>query len=91
MARSLIDTFRMNNELVNRLEQSAFVANETNKEEHRQEVIIRHRLVALYGDGLRRIHADLKTRTSSLLRSLRKHGVLNEHAVTTGEFGGRKR
>jgi len=78
IAKSLLDTFRMNNELVSRLEQSSLLANETNKEEHKQEVIMRRQQVALYAAGLKQIHADLKTRTSSLLRSLRKYGVLNE-------------
>ncbi len=78
IAKSLIDTFRMNNELVNRLEQSAILANETNDEGHKQEVIMRRQQLVNYAVGLKKIHADLKTRTSSLLRKLRKHGVLNE-------------
>lgn len=80
IAKSLLDTFRMNNELVNRLEQSALLANETNKEEHKQLVLMRRQQVSLYAVGLKQIHADLKTRTSSLLRSLRKYGVLSERS-----------
>ncbi len=78
LAKSLVDTFRMNNELVNRLEQAVLLANETHSEKHKQEVIMRQQQVAHYATSLKQIHADLKTRTSSLLRSLRKHGVLNE-------------
>jgi hypothetical protein len=77
-AKSLLDTFRMNNELVNRLEQSVLLANETKNQQHVQEAIIRRKQLALYANSLKKIHASLKPRVSSLLRNLRKHGVLHE-------------
>jgi hypothetical protein len=77
-AKSLVDTFKMNNELVNQLEHATLLANETQNEKHQQEVVLRHQQVASYASNLKQIHTDLKTRVSSLLRNLRKQGVLNE-------------
>lgn len=78
IAKSLVDSFKMNNELVSQLEQAAILARETQNEAHMQEVALRRQQVANYAAGLKRIHADLKAKTSSLLRNLRKHGVLSE-------------
>ena len=78
IAKSLLDSFRMNNELVNQLEQAMLLANETGNETHMREATLRRQQVVTYAIGLKIIHAELRDRTSSLLRNLRKYGVLNQ-------------
>ncbi len=78
IAKSLLDSFRMNNELVSQLEHAILLANETGNEAHMEEAALRRKQVVTYAIGLKRIHAELKDRASSLLRNLRKHGVLNQ-------------
>lgn len=77
-AKSLIDTFEMNNQLVSWLEEARILARETQNETHIQQIALRREQVASYAVGLKAIHEDLKTKTSGLLRRLRKLGVLNQ-------------
>jgi hypothetical protein len=78
IAKSLIDSFRMNNELVLQFEQAVLLANETQNEKHQQVATLRRQQIVVYANSLKRIHGDLKVKVTSLLRELRKQGVLDE-------------
>jgi hypothetical protein len=79
-ARGLVDSHRMNNELLHKYEQLALLHQETNDEIHLQQAQASYNVMVEYGASLKESRAKLKESMDALLRSLRKLGVLNETA-----------
>lgn len=80
-ARGLIDSFRLNNELVHKYEQAALLARETNTDIHKQIMHIHHAALVKYAEQLKLIHQELKEKVQHLLRELRKQGVLANNVL----------
>lgn len=76
-ARGLIDSFRLNNELVNKYEYAYWLYQETNNEIHRVSVEAHQRSLVEYAKQLKKGHEEIKGKVSGLLRALRKQGVLS--------------
>jgi len=79
LAKGTIDTFRLNNDLVSKLEFSEKLFAESNLDVHKQQSIAHYNSLVAYADSIKEGHKDLKQEVSSLLRMLRKNGVLNEN------------
>lgn len=77
-ARGLIDSYKMNNDLVAKFEYWANLHKETNNAVYEQNA--KGMLVVLqdYGKKLKKSHYELKELSSQLLRRLRKMGVISE-------------
>jgi hypothetical protein len=76
-ARGLIDSYRLNNDLAQKWEYAALLAQETGTAVHVQARDIRLNALIQYAGQIRPRHHELKSMVSSLLRSLRKEGVLS--------------
>jgi hypothetical protein len=77
-ARGLIDSYRLNNDLVQKHEHAYWLFLQTNSPVH--EVAVQGRLQALvnYAAALKRLHEDVKRQVQDLLRALRKERVLGK-------------
>lgn len=75
-ARGLIDSYRMNNDLIQKYEYIALLFQETNSPSHQANAAARYQSLIQYAAQLRPRHNDLKTMVGDLLRNLRKEGVL---------------
>jgi len=78
LAKGMVDSFRLNNDLVNKFEHSNKVYDETQLETHKNHARAHYAALIEYANTLKQSHASLKHEIQSLLRSLRKHGVLSE-------------
>lgn len=78
LAKGMVDSFRLNNDLVNKFEYSSKVYDETQHETHKNHAVAHYNALVEYAKSLKEGHATLKYEIQSLLRSLRKHGVLSE-------------
>jgi len=78
LAKGMIDSFRMNNELVLKFEHSSKVFEETKQDIHKQHALAHYNTLVEYAKILKKSHQSLKQEISLLLRTLRKHGVLSE-------------
>jgi hypothetical protein len=77
-ARALIDSYRMNNDIVQKHEYAYWIWQETKSQVHGERATaLLHNLVQ-YASGLKKRHADIKAQVQLLLRELRKEGVLNK-------------
>ena len=74
----MIDSFRLNNDLVNKFEHSNKIFQETQLEIHKNHAIAHYQALIEYAKTLKQSHIVLKQEVSSLLRELRKQGVLSE-------------
>ena len=74
-ARSLLDSYRANNSLLERWEQAALPWNQVNSEENKSRLQALDLLLSNYGQALKGGHLALKVSVEELLMSLRKHGV----------------
>ena len=77
-ARGLIDSFRMNNELVHKFEYTTLLHQESNNPVHQAHANAHRQNLVRYAAQLKQRHNDLKAIISDLLRRLRKEGVLTE-------------
>ncbi len=77
-AKGIVDSFRLNSILISKLEVARKMHDETGKDLHRQQVADQNEVLIKYAEILRASHQTLKTEIQTLLRSLRKHGVLAE-------------
>ena len=75
--RGLIDSFRLNNEMVQKYEYAAILFQETQNPVHQANVDNCIHALTQYAVSLKRLHGELKIHVSDLLRRLRKQGVLN--------------
>ena len=78
LSKGMVDSFRMNNDLVSKYEFSEKLFAETQLDVHKQQAISHFVLLIEYAKTLKEFHKSLKQEISSLLRELRKNGVLNE-------------
>lgn len=78
LAKGMIDSFRLNNDLVSKFEHSNKIFQETQQEVHQQHAAAHYNSLVEYTKSLKESHKALKQEISNLLRALRKNGVLNE-------------
>jgi len=78
MAKGMVDSFRLNNDLVGKFEYSNKIFEETQLEVHKQHAIAHLASLIDYAKILKSTHGELKKEINNLLRELRKNGVLNE-------------
>jgi len=78
LSKGMVDSFRLNNDLVQKFEHSNKVFEETKHDVHKQHSIAHYNSLVEYAKTLKQGHQSLKQEIVSLLRSLRKHGVLSE-------------
>lgn len=79
LAKGIVDSFRMNNDLVQKFEIANKIFEETNKNVHKNHAIAHLNSLIVYAKTLKESHKILKHETASLLRELRKNGVLSEN------------
>ena len=78
LAKGMIDSFRMNNDLNQKFEYWHQVFQESKIEVHQQKAAAHYGALVEYAKNLKLGHQQIKLESSQLLRSLRKHGVLSE-------------
>jgi predicted deacylase len=78
LAKAMVDSFRMNNDMNQKLEYWHQVFQESKNQIHQQKAAAQ--LIALieYAKTLKTSHQQVKAEITQLLRALRKHGVLSE-------------
>ena len=78
LAKAMVDSFRLNNDLVQKFEYSGKIYQETQLELHKQQAQAHYQSLVEYAKELKQGHHAIKKEISALLRALRKHGVLSE-------------
>lgn len=78
LAKGIVDSFRLNNHMVEKFETAAKIHQETSQEIHQQQTTAQLGVLVEYAKTLKEGHKQLKQEVSLLLRSLRKNGVLSE-------------
>jgi hypothetical protein len=78
IAKGMVDSFRLNNDLVSKWEFSEKLYAESQLEVHKQQAIAHYSALVDYATSLKEGHASFKLEVNDLLRELRKNGVLNE-------------
>jgi len=78
LAKGMVDSFKLNNDLVGKFEYSNKIFEETQLDVHRQHTAAHFESLIKYAKTLKSGHCELKKEVSNLLRELRKNGVLNE-------------
>ncbi|HLA75641.1 MAG TPA: hypothetical protein VJM76_06990 [Gammaproteobacteria bacterium] len=76
-ARGLIDSYRMNNDLVQKWEYAHLLYQESQNQIHQTNAQARHQSLIQYASEIKKRHDELKLMVSELLRRLRKEGVLS--------------
>ena len=77
-ARGLIDSYRLNNDLVQKHEHAYWIYQETQNQIHKANAASRYAALTNYAKSLKKGHTEVKTQVQQLLRELRKKGVLNK-------------
>ena len=77
-ARGLIDSYKMNNDMLGKLEFWANLHKETNNPVHKQNEQGQLTAMQLYAKRMKKSHAEVKEFSGQLLRRLRKMGVISE-------------
>jgi len=75
LARGLIDSFRLNNDFVQKYELAYWVYQETQSLPHKTCADSSHAVLVQYAVGLKGLHEKVKIQISELLISLKKNGV----------------
>ena len=78
LSKGIVDSYRMNNDLVAKYEYALKIFEETKSDVHERQVDGQYSMLAEYSKSLKELHKILKLEVSALLRELRKAGVLNE-------------
>lgn len=78
LAKGMIDSYRMNNDLKSKWEFSDKLYAESQQEIHKNQAIAHSSALIDYAKALKESHKTLKQEVLTLLRDLRKNGVLNE-------------
>jgi hypothetical protein len=78
LAKGLVDTFRFNNDLIYKYEQACTIYHETQLETHQAVIQSQHAVLSDYGNSIKQGHFIFKEKVNSLLRNLRKQGVLSK-------------
>lgn len=77
-AKGLADSYRLNNDLVQKLEYWDGLHQESKNEAHKNKAVAQFRVLLEYTKTIRKQHDLLKKKTGKLLRKLRKSDVLAE-------------
>jgi hypothetical protein len=77
-ARGLIDSYRLNNDLVQKHERAVLIFQETNNPTHKANAVAYYGSMVEYAGKLKKRHQAIKHQTQQLLRALRKEGVLSK-------------
>lgn len=77
-AKGLVDSFRMNNDLVAKFEHWHVRSIETNNELHKQNAQAQYGALVVYAKLIKKSHEEVKKSLAELMRMLRKQGVLSE-------------
>jgi hypothetical protein len=77
-ARALIDGFRLNNDFFYKHEFAYWLAEESSSPIHRTRADGTYRTLINYAVKLKKAHSDIKHHVQTLLRDLRKEGVLSK-------------
>ncbi|MDX8385485.1 MAG: hypothetical protein R8M11_03095 [Gallionella sp.] len=75
-AKGLIDSYKLNNELVHEYQQAGLIYAETQNPIHAEQVNALLQKLEMYASSLKLIHSEVKSDVTALLRTLRKKGVL---------------
>ncbi|MCD6262226.1 MAG: hypothetical protein J7J52_04315 [Deltaproteobacteria bacterium] len=78
LAKGMVDSFRLNNDLVSKFEFANKVYQETQQDIHKQQAALHYAALVEYANVLKEGHFKLKNEIMNLLRELRKKGVLSE-------------
>jgi len=76
-ARGLIDSYRLNNDLVQKYEHAHWIFQETQNQVHEAYVVSHYTVLTNYSKAIKKSHAEVKKQVQELLRALRKEGVFN--------------
>lgn len=79
LGKAMIDSFRMNNDMLQKFENWDQVYQESKNIVHKQKAAALYRSLVLYAKEMKSTHQQVKSEASQLLRALRKQGVLNEN------------
>ena len=77
-ARGLIDSYRLNNDLVQKHEHAYWIYQETQTQTYKANAASRYAALTEYAKSLKKGHAEVKVQVQLLLRELRKKGVFNK-------------
>jgi hypothetical protein len=77
-AKGLVDSYRLNNDLVQKFEYWSGLHIETQNEIHKNRAAAQYAVLVEYAKTIKKQHDVLKQKSSELLRKLRKSGVLSE-------------
>ncbi len=80
-ARGLVDSFRMNNDLLQKWEHAHLLFQESQNELHKMHAQARYQSLTQYAASLKKTHLELKGMVAELLRRLRKEGVLSPNGA----------
>ena len=78
LAKGLVDSFRMNNELVSEFKHWQNLAAETNSQLHKQNAQTQYNSLVTYAKQIKKLHTEVKKSVGDLMRMLHKQGVLYE-------------
>ncbi|KKL01051.1 hypothetical protein EIK76_07545 [Rheinheimera mesophila] len=78
LSKGMVDSYRMNNDLVGKFEYAHKLFEETGLQVHQNQTNAHFAALVEYAKTLKESHKILKIEVASLLRELRKNGVLNE-------------
>ena len=77
-ARGLIDSYRLNNDLVQKHSHAFWIYQETKNDVHQAKAVGHYNALVQYASKLKKSHTEMKKLVSELLRALRKQGVLSK-------------
>jgi len=77
-AKGLVDSYRLNNDLVQKFEYWNGLHLETQNEAHKNRAVAQFAVLVEYAKTIKKQHDILKQKSSELLRKFRKSGVLSE-------------
>jgi hypothetical protein len=80
-SKGLIDTYRMNNELLQKYEYATILAQESQSPTHQKNAQARYQSLVQYASQVKLKHVELKIIVAELLRHLRKEGVLSTNGT----------
>ena len=78
LAKGIVDSFRLNNDLVAKYEFAQKIYDETKLPVHNNQALAHYHALVNYADTIKELHKSTKQEVTTLLRMLRKQGVLNE-------------
>jgi hypothetical protein len=80
-AKGLMDTYRLNNEILHKYEQAILLHQETNDPVHKSQAEAYLQSLTQYSVSLKQSHMEVKIEVQALLRALLKQGVLSSKSA----------